>query len=140
MRFIDASVFLYAFLKPRRRLPPQALELKERAKRIVRRVVEGGEEVVTTIVHVSEVANILESRLPLPKALAYIELILGLENIIVYDVDYQSYVEALGLAKRYGLGVNDALALVYMDRLGIREIYSFDSDFDRVEWVKRVTE
>jgi len=60
LRFIDASVFLYAFLKPKRRVSEDVLELKENAKRILSRI-EEGEEVVTTVVHLSEIANILES-------------------------------------------------------------------------------
>ena len=41
MRFVDASVFVYAFLKPRRELTPREAETKERAKNIVRRINEG---------------------------------------------------------------------------------------------------
>lgn len=54
MRFIDANVFTYAILKPRRPLSDREREIKERAKRILRRVNEG-EEVATTVVHLSEV-------------------------------------------------------------------------------------
>lgn len=49
MRFIDSSVFLYAFLKPRRALTVKAREYKESAKRILLRVEEGA-PVATTIV------------------------------------------------------------------------------------------
>jgi hypothetical protein len=41
LRFVDASVFVYAFLKPRRELTPREAETKERAKNIVRRINEG---------------------------------------------------------------------------------------------------
>lgn len=33
MRFVDVSVFVYAFLKPRRKLTPREAEAKERARR-----------------------------------------------------------------------------------------------------------
>ncbi len=62
MRFVDASVFLYAFLKPRRPLPKHLAEAKESAKKIVERIDRGLEEVVTTVVHLSEVASIIEAR------------------------------------------------------------------------------
>jgi len=42
-------------------------------------------------------------------------------------------------AEEYLIGVNDALALICIEELGLNEIYSFDSDFDKVKWVKRVT-
>ena len=38
MRFLDSSVFLHAYLRPRRRLSPREEELKERAREIIRRV------------------------------------------------------------------------------------------------------
>ncbi len=60
MRFIDSSVFLYAYLKPRKSIPDKIKTWKKRAKRIIERI-NMGEEVATSIVHVSEIANILEA-------------------------------------------------------------------------------
>ena len=37
MRFVDASVFVHAFLKPKRELKPHEIKIKESAKKIVRR-------------------------------------------------------------------------------------------------------
>ncbi len=59
MKFADANVFIYAILKPRRELSEKELEIKSRAKAILARINEG-EEVFTTVVHLSEVANVLE--------------------------------------------------------------------------------
>lgn len=36
-----------------------------------------------------------------------------------------------------GLSARDALHLGVMKNLGIREILSFDKDYDRIDWVKR---
>ncbi|MCD6487964.1 MAG: type II toxin-antitoxin system VapC family toxin [Desulfurococcales archaeon] len=138
MKFIDASVFLYAFLKPKRRISKDVLELKENAKKTLSRIDEG-EEVATTVVHLSEVANILESYTSKTKSIEYIKTILGKPSIHVYDVDVASYGEAILKAEEYMIGVNDALALVYMEKLGLNEIYSFDSDFDKIKWIKRLT-
>ena len=137
LRFIDASVFLYAFLKPKKVLSKNMLELKENAKRILTRINEG-EDVITTVVHLSEIANILETRTSKVKSAEYIEAILSKQTIHVYDVDVASYAEAVLKAKEEGLGVNDALALIFMEKLGISEIYSFDKDFDKIKWVKRI--
>ena len=139
LRFIDASVFLYAFLKPKKVLSKNMLELKENAKRILTRINEG-EDVITTVVHLSEIANILETRTSKVKSAEYIEAILSKQTIHVYDVDVASYAEAVLKAKEEGLGVNDALALIFMEKLGISEIYSFDKDYDKIKWVKRIWE
>ncbi len=138
MRFIDASVFLYAILKPRRGVTQDILELKDSAKKILLRI-EEGEEVATTVVHLSEVANILESHASKTMSIEYVKTILGKPSIHVYDASVADYGEAILKAEEYMIGVNDALALVYMEKLGLREIYSFDSDFDKIKWVKRVT-
>jgi predicted nucleic acid-binding protein len=61
MRFIDANVFIYAFLRPKKEPSENVKEIKERAKAILARVSDG-ERVVTTVVHLSEVANVTESR------------------------------------------------------------------------------
>ena len=53
MRFIDANVFLYALLKPKPNLPKEVIEKKKQAREILRRI-ENGEEVATTVVHLSE--------------------------------------------------------------------------------------
>ena len=55
MRFVDASVFLHAYMIPRRTLPPDIETLKRRARGIVKRISEG-EEVATSLVHISEVS------------------------------------------------------------------------------------
>ena len=48
--------------------------------------------------------------------------------------------EALGLASEIGLGTTDSLAVVFMKREGIREVYSFDKDYDGIPGVTRVSE
>ena len=139
MRFIDASVFLYAFLKPKRHVSKEVLKLKEAAKNILTRV-EKGEDVIITVVHLSEVANILETYTSKVKSVEYVEAILSKPSIHVYDVNVASYVEAMLKAKEYMIGVNDALAVIYMERLGINEIYSFNRDFDKIKWIRRIIE
>ncbi len=59
MRFVDSNVFVHAVLKPRRRLEGHEAEIKEAAKRILLRL-EDGEDASTTVVHLSEVANLLD--------------------------------------------------------------------------------
>ena len=139
MRFIDSSVFLYAFIKPKRKIPRDVLELKKKAKNILIRVDEG-EEVATTVVHITEIANILETHISKTKSIEYVEAILSKPSIHIYDVDIASYTEALLKAKEYFIGINDALALVFMEKLGINEIYSFDKDFDKIKSIRRVYE
>ncbi len=138
MRFVDASVFVYAFLKPRRGLAPRESEVKERAKGIVKRINEG-ERVGMTVAQLVEVANLLERYMG--EAAYQVEhFLLHAPNVAVYPVDWAVCAEALRVAKERRVGLADAIAYVVMTRQGVREIYSFDSDFDKLEGVRRVTE
>lgn len=139
MRFIDASAFVHAYLKPKRKLRPHEREIKENAKEIVTRVNEG-EEVVTTTVHLSEIANVLEDFLPLEEALNLESGILSMENVEILNVSKEDYLAAVPMALDFEIGLNDALASSLMGDEGITEIYSFDGDFDRAKNVKRIVE
>jgi predicted nucleic acid-binding protein len=131
MRFIDANVFIYAVLKPKVPVPETVLKKKTAAKEIFLRV-NGGEEVVTTTVHLSEVANVLEDAAGTGFAVDLLSTILLKASIKVETVTADDYRESVAVAEKYSVSVNDALALVVMDRHGIDEIYTFDRHFDRV--------
>jgi len=137
-RFVDASVFVHAFLSPRRALKPHEERIKEHARGIVRRVNEG-EPVVTSSVHIAEVANLLEAWMPLSDAHTIQRGLLTRESVAILAVVRQDLVEALTLAVQRGVGVTDALAATLMARGGLREIYSFDRDFDRIGGVRRIS-
>ncbi|QDA31455.1 type II toxin-antitoxin system VapC family toxin [Thermococcus indicus] len=132
MRFIDANVFIYAFLKPRKEPPENVRLIKENAKRILARISEG-EGVATTVVHLSEVANVIESRGGKRKAAEVLLAILTSENIEVLPVSTGDYLKAALVAEERNLGVNDALAYIKMKGLGIEEIYTFDRDFEKLD-------
>lgn len=61
--------------------------------KIIKRVDEG-EQVATSVVHISEALNIVESRLSLAKALGLLEDILASDNIVILEVNRGSYEEA----------------------------------------------
>ena len=128
MRFIDSNVFLYALLKPKPNLPEEVLERKTRAMKILRRI-EDGEEVATTVVHLSEVANIIEAKVNLSTALAFIEELLTADNVHILSVTPGDYLKAAIVASERRISANDALAYLKMKELGINEIYTFDRHF-----------
>jgi len=138
LRFVDASVFVHAFLKPKRKLKPHEIEIKESAKEIVRRI-NDGEEVGITVVQIVEIANLLESYLPLSEALKVEEFLLLAKNVNVFDVTKRDCLKALKISRERSAGLSDAIAYVVMMKIGVNEMYSFDSDFDKLN-VKRITE
>ena len=137
--FVDANVFVYAFLKPKRKLQPHEESLKDAAKKIVTRLNEG-EEAVTSVVHFSELCNVLEDYLPIEEALTLERDLLFLDNISVTEVSEEDYLKALAIAEDQKIGANDALAYVLMKEAGLQRIYSFDKDFDEFKDIHRITQ
>ena len=128
MRFIDANVFIYAVLKPKAALPDAVLKKKAAAKEIFLRM-NAGEPVMTTTVHLSEVANVLEDAAGMAFAIDLLSAILMKSTITVEPVTADDYRESIRLARKCAISINDALALIVMERQGIDEIYTFDRHF-----------
>ncbi len=133
-RFLDSSVFLHAYLKPRRPLTAREEAVKAAAQEILRRV-EEGELVFTTTVHVSEVVNIVESRVGLQASLGLAARLLSLENVEVLPVSRDDYEKALEVAQRFSVSLNDAVAYAKMLEKGASEVYTFDKHFAQLPGV-----
>ena len=138
-KFVDANVFIYAFLKPKRKLQPHEEKIKNAAKQIVTRINEG-EETVTSVVHFSEICNILEDHLPIEQALTLEKSLLFLDNLKIKEVSQDDYLKALAAAEDHQVGANDALAYVIIQETGLNEIYSFDKDLDKFVDIHRTAE
>ena len=102
--------------------------MKAAAQEILRRV-EEGEPVFTTTVHVSEVVNIVESRVGLQASLGLAARLLSLENVEVLPVSRDDYEKALEVAQRFSVSLNDAVAYAKMLEKGASEVYTFDKHF-----------
>ena len=104
---------------------------------LVPRVSEG-EAVVTSAVHFSEVANVLEDWMGLEAAQAVERGLCARETVEILPVARGDLLDALSTGSEVGVGTTDALAAVLMRDRGLRDIYSFDRDFDRFEDLRRV--
>ncbi len=138
MRFLDSNVFIYAFYKPKRRLGATEELLKSASKAIVTDVSKGNESVVTTIVHVSELVNVLKHGMSPGQLAEAVKGVLASEYIEVLPVDKDDYLSATELGRELQVDSNDALAVQVMRSKGLKEIYSFDKAFDRLEGITRL--
>jgi len=128
MRFIDANVFIYAVLKPKTILPEAVRKKKMAAKEIFLRV-NDGEPVTTTTVHMSEVANVLEDVAGMTFACDLLSALLMKSTVSVEPVSADDYRDSIRLSQKISISINDALALIVMERQGIDEIYTFNRHF-----------
>lgn len=137
MKFVDANIFLYASIKPKRVISDKIKHIKEKSVEIVKRISKG-EKALTSVVHISEISNILEDRISNKFAQEILENIIFDENIEIAEVNKEIYATSLELAKIHDISINDCVAAIIMKLNNIKEIYSFDSDFDKIEGIKRV--
>ena len=138
MRFLDANVFIYAYYKPKKQLTQKEMQMKEQAKKIITNVSQGKENVIITVVHVSEMVNILKHGMRPDQVTAIIRGLFMLDNVRILDVTRDAYFSATELGDDLKLEANDALAIDVMRLNNIREIYSFDEDFDQIEGIVRL--
>ncbi len=138
MRFLDANVFIYAYYKPKKQLTQKEKQMKEHAKKIISNVSQGKEDVLMTVVHVSEIVNILKHGMPLDQVAAIIRGLFMLDNVRIIDVTREAYFAATELGDDLKLEANDALAVDAMRLNNIKEIYSFDEDFDQIEGITKL--
>jgi predicted nucleic acid-binding protein len=137
MIFLDANVFIYAYYKPKRELTEKQKEMKDKAKEIIKRINEG-EEVITTVVHLSEVSNILKRALSMDELYSLLIGLYSLDTVRIVDVTEEDYLGAIELMSELKMDPNDCLAVEMMRRENINEIYSFDKGFDEVRGIRKV--
>jgi len=138
MRFLDANAFIYAYYKPKKQLTQKEKQMKEHAKKIISGVSQGKEEVIMTVVHVSEIVNILKHSMPLDQLTTIVRGLFMLDNVKIMVVTREAYFAATELGDDLKLEANDALAVDVMKLNDIKEIYSFDEDFDQIEGITRL--
>ncbi len=138
MRFLDANVFVYAYYKPKKQLPEKEKQMKDHAKKIISNVSQGKENVVMTVVQLSEIVNILKHGMPQDQLTVIVRGLFMLDNVTILSVTREAYLAAIELGDDLKLEPNDALAVDVMRTKNIEEIYSFDEHFDTIESVTRL--
>lgn len=112
--------------------------MKDEAKRILEMISGGKEKAITTTVHLSETVNILKHGMDPQRLADLIVQLLSLDNLRVENVDRDDYLAAAELGRDLNRDPNDALGVIVMREHRIRQIYSFDRDFDGIEGVERL--
>ena len=135
MRFLDTNVILRYLTWDDETKAQACYELFQRVK-------QGEEELFTCEAIVTEVVYVLSSPRA-PYQLSHEEIRARLLPILTLRglrlPQKRLYLRALDLyASSPFLDFEDSLAVAHMERQGVREIVSYDKDFDRVTGVQRV--
>src|SRR2546425_12808777 len=104
-RYVDASVFVHAYIRPRRELKAHERGIKSNARAIVTRINEG-EDVVTSTLKDAEIANVLENWMSLGEAAAIQQGLCALDSVRILATTRRDLLEALALGSEIALGAS----------------------------------
>ncbi len=109
----------------------------DRARRIQGQIV-AGEQAVTSSLALAEIMWVLIKNMKAELLRETVEDIYALRNLEVREVPGSIPLDALDIIEKYRLRPRDAFHAALMKEFGLDEIVSDDSDFDKIEWIKRV--
>lgn len=131
MRFIDTNLFIRYFTRDDEEKAQKVLALLKRVER-------DKERITTSPLVIFETIFTLESFYKVPKKETK-ELILPILKLKGLKLSNKEiYEQALDVHVKKNISFTDAFNSVYILKKGIKEIYSYDEDFDKIEGIKRV--
>jgi len=132
MRFVDANVFIYILVKS----PRKDYEI---SKRILNRI-ENGEETATSLAIIQEVIDWLEYNNRKKEVRSFLMAVNSYLTMNKLNITWNDLLAALDDMDKYKMDFIDALTIQKMKENKIDEIYSNDTDFDELKWIKRIWE
>ncbi|MBI5788532.1 MAG: PIN domain-containing protein [Candidatus Schekmanbacteria bacterium] len=130
-RFIDTNLFLRYFTNDDEIKARQVLHLLQKVQR-------GEEQLITSPLVIFETIFTLEKFYKVPKA-EIRELMLPILALKGLDVPFkQIYQPAFELYIQHSISYTDAFNVAFMLDKDIKEIYSYDKDFDKIKEIKRI--
>ena len=131
MRFLDTNIFI-------RFLTDDDPEKADACEKIFKKAVKKEETLFTTDMVIAEIVWVLESFYKLPKNEVQdkVEKILNTPNLICPHKDL--ILIALTLYSEKNIDYIDAYNALILKEKGIEELYSYDKDYDRIDWLIRL--
>jgi len=131
LRFVDSNIFVYHMAADPR--------YGETAARILSRI-EQGEETATSTLVMNQVVSYLKWKKAAKSIPRFLEFLQSLPSLRKAETTFADFVGAKKRSDQKWNSFDDFMIARQMERLNIEEIYSNDSDFDRIEHIKRVFE
>ena len=134
MIYLDANIFIYAYFKPKKGkiLSDKVKWCKEEAKKLVQKINEEENNYCISLIQLSEVVNLLKNIMSWETLQ---ELIMGLisnKSVEIIEVKKLLYINAVYKMIEYNLDSNDISAYLLMKEKNIKEIYTFDQQYNHL--------
>lgn len=129
-KFVDTNIFL-------RYLTKDDPSKYEKCREIFKKAMKGEIAITTSVMVIAELVWTLLSYYKVPKAevVENVAVIVGTESLSIPDKHIVG--DALVLYARKNIDFIDAYNAVFMRYHGLREIYSYDEDFELMEDIQR---
>ena len=129
-KFVDTNIFLRYLTKDD---PPKY----EKCRQIFKKAMKGEIAITTSGMVIAELVWTLLSYYKVPKAevVEKVTVIVGTKNLSIPDKHIVA--DALVLYARKNIDFIDAYNAIFMRYHGLREIYSYDEDFELMEDIQR---
>ena len=130
MKYVDANIFILAIIGDEKR--------KGQAQRILKQIIEGKIEALTSFLSWDEFVHIIKKHLGREIGLKESKKLLEFPYLDFINVDGAVISKAHELMELYFLGPRDAIHAATALINGANEIVSDDSDFDKIKELKRI--
>ncbi len=131
MKYLDASIILATII-------PDS-NISDICKEIMDAIESDREHAVTSVFTITEVYYVLEREFKTKKLIeTKIKAVLDLKGLEIVNLDVGMLAGTVELATQYKVDLIDAINIKVMNQLGIKTIYSLDSDYDRFREIKRL--
>ena len=132
MIYLDANIFIYAYFKPKKgkSLSNKIKWCKDEAKKMVQKINKEENNYCISLIQLSEVVNLLKNVMSWENLQ---ELIMGLisnKSVEIIEVSKMLYINAVNKMTEYNMDSNDLSAYLLMKEKNIKEIYTFDQQYN----------
>lgn len=127
---IDANIFLELELGQTK---------SDQCKEFLRQVAAGKLKAATTDFILDSIAVVMESRGSSPSDIGkFFSSLLIFKGLVIYNLGLQGRISATSEMEKSKLDFDDATSLATMKRQRIKEIVSYDHDFDNIQGITRL--
>jgi len=129
--FVDSNIFLEVQL---------AQKHSETSKKFLKMVQTGRLKAYTTDFHLDNVVIVMEKYGKSWRDIAiFLTSLLQYKGLTIYPLMIYDKIKTTEIMRDEGLDFDDALAVYLAKRLNLKVIVSYDSHFDKIDWLKRKT-
>jgi len=128
--YLDTNAFIYSAI--------DETTIGEKSTELISKIKEGKYKAYTATLTIDEFLWRVKKEVGKEKAIKAVEIFQTLANLTLISVDMEVITKAIEIFKTTSLDPRDAIHLAAMKQKNITTIYSTDSDFDKIEDIKRI--